>query len=123
MGLFDNSYGVLLNISPCPQEAYKMAFLALVLALSVMAFFVVPEETDDLSNYFIQLSSLRKGDFNTLRRMIENGNENWDSLPVCGLYFFYKPLFGERDVACGYDIFSLRKYVLGAVDGGKEIRG
>ena len=69
-----------------PRKHIKWLFLALVLALSVMAFFVVPEETDDLSNYFGQLSSLRKGDFNTLRRMIENGNENWDSLPVCGLY-------------------------------------
>lgn len=88
MGLFDNSYGVLLNISPCPQEAYKMAFSCSGACPVGYGIFVVPEETDDLSNYFIQLSSLRKGDFNTLRRMIENGNENWDSLPVCGLYFF-----------------------------------
>lgn len=88
MGLLDNSYGVLLNISHCPQKAYKMAFSCSGACPVGYGIFVVPEETDDLSNYFVQLSSLRKGDFNTLRRMIENGNENWDSLPVCGLYFF-----------------------------------
>ena len=88
-----------------PRKHIKWLFLALVLALSVMAFFVVPEETDDLSNYFVQLSSLRKGDFNTLRRMIENGNENWDSLPVCGLYFFFISRFPENGMLPAVTIF------------------
>lgn len=88
-----------------PRKHIKWLFLALVLALSVMAFFVVPEETDDLSNYFGQLSSLRKGDFNTLRRMIENGNENWDSLPVCGLYFFFISRFSENGMLPAVTIF------------------
>mgnify|MGYP000172866665 CR=1 FL=1 len=46
-----------------PRKYIKWLFLALVLALSVMAFFVVPEETDDLNNYFSRIASLRKGGF------------------------------------------------------------
>lgn len=51
-----------------PRKYIKWLFLALVLALSVMAFFVVPEETDDLSNYFWQVANLRKGGFSLLRQ-------------------------------------------------------
>ena len=69
-----------------PRKHIKWLFLALVLALSVMAFFMVPYETDDICNYFNQLSSLRKGGFSTLRRCIQNGDNHWDSLPVCGFF-------------------------------------
>ena len=51
-----------------PRKHIKWLFIALVLALSIMAFFAVPKDTDDLYNYFNQVSMLRKGGFSTLRR-------------------------------------------------------
>lgn len=88
-----------------PRKYIKWLFLALVLALSVMAFFVVPEETDDLSNYFSRIASLRKGGFSLLRRMIEDGSEDWDSLPVCGLYFYLISRFPDNGMLPAVTIF------------------
>ena len=88
-----------------PRKYIKWLFLALVLALSVMAFFVVPEETDDLSNYFSLIASLRKGGFSLLRRMIEGGSEDWDSLPVCGLYFYLISRFPDNGMLPAVTIF------------------
>ena len=88
-----------------PRKYIKWLFLALVLALSVMAFFVVPEETDDLSNYFSLIASLRKGGFSLLRRMIESGSEDWDSLPVCGLYFYLISRFPDNGMLPAVTIF------------------
>lgn len=88
-----------------PRKYIKWLFLALVLALSVMAFFVVPEETDDLNNYFSRIASLRKGGFSLLRRMIEDGSEDWDSLPVCGLYFYLISRFPDNGMLPAVTIF------------------
>lgn len=88
-----------------PRKYIKWLFLALVLALSVMAFFAVPEETDDLSNYFSLIASLRKGGFSLLRRMIESGSEDWDSLPVCGLYFYLISRFPDNGMLPAVTIF------------------
>lgn len=88
-----------------PRKYIKWLFLALVLALSVMAFFVVPEETDDLSNYFWQVANLRKGGFSLLRQMIEDGSEDWDSLPVCGLYFYLISRFPDNGMLPAVTIF------------------
>lgn len=88
-----------------PRKYIKWLFLALVLALSVMAFFAVPEETDDLSNYFSRVASLRKGGFSLLRRTIEDGSEDWDSLPVCGLYFYLISRFPDNGMLPAVTIF------------------
>lgn len=88
-----------------PRKYIKWLFLALVLALSVMAFFVVPEETDDLSNYFWRITNLRKGGFSLLRQMIEDGSEDWDSLPVCGLYFYLISRFPDNGMLPAVTIF------------------
>lgn len=88
-----------------PRKHIKWLFLALVLVLSVMAFYVVPKETDDLYNYFRTLESLRKGGFERLRRMIENGDENWNSLPVCGFYFYLISRFPDNGMLPAVTIF------------------
>lgn len=88
-----------------PRKHIKWLLLALVLALSVMAFFAVPKETDDLANYFTKISALRKGGFSLLRKMIENGDENWDSLPVCGLYFYFISRFPDNGMLPAMTIF------------------
>lgn len=88
-----------------PRKHIKWLFWALVLALSVMAFFMVPYETDDICNYFDHLSSLRKGGFKLLRRCIENGTNNWDSLPVCGFYFYFISRFPDNGMLPATTIF------------------
>lgn len=88
-----------------PRKHIKWLFLALVLALSVMAFYMKPYETDDVRNYFNQLETLRKGGFATLRRCIKNGNNNWDSLPMCGFYFYMISRFPDNGMLPAVTIF------------------
>lgn len=88
-----------------PRKHIKWLFIALVLALSIMAFFAVPKDTDDLYNYFRTLAKLRRGGFKCLRRMIENGEEHWDSLPVCGFYFYLISLFPDNGMLPAVTIF------------------
>ena len=88
-----------------PRKHIKWLFIALVLALSIMAFFAVPKDTDDLYNYFRTLAKLRRGGFKCLRQMIENGEEHWDSLPVCGFYFYLISLFPDNGMLPAVTIF------------------
>ena len=88
-----------------PRKHIKWLFIALVLALSIMAFFAVPKDTDDLYNYFRTLEKLRRGGFKCLRQMIENGEEHWDSLPVCGFYFYLISLFPDNGMLPAVTIF------------------
>lgn len=88
-----------------PRKHIRWLFLALVLALSIMAFYMKPYETDDISNYFNQVSMLRNGGFSTLRRCIQNGDNHWDSLPVCGFYFYLISRFPNNGMLPAVTIF------------------
>jgi len=71
-----------------PQKRMWILFLATSIALAVMAFHCLPSETDDLSNYYVQLEYLRRGGWHTFQQMLRDNNNNWSSLPVCGYYFY-----------------------------------
>ncbi len=88
-----------------PRKHIKWLFLALVLALSVMAFNVVPMETDDLARYYNILERLRHGGWDTLQSMIENGENDWDSLPMCGYYFYIASRFDNNGMLPAMTIF------------------
>ena len=72
-----------------PRKQVKWLFLALVLALAVMAFNMVPYETDDIANYFRQINQLRRGGFGEFKRLVSENENNWGALPVCGAYFYF----------------------------------
>lgn len=71
-----------------PRKHIKWLFLALVLALSVMAFNCKPLETDDLSRYYVTLNTLRDCSFSQYLDLQADGYGHFDAAPVCGLYFF-----------------------------------
>ena len=72
-----------------PRKQVKWLLLALVLALSIMAFNMVPYETDDIANYYRQINQLRHGGFQELKRLVGENANNWGALPVCGVYFYF----------------------------------
>ena len=88
-----------------PRKHIKWLFLALVLALSVMAFNVAPMETDDLARYYNILERLRREGWDTLQSMIENGENDWDSLPMCGYYFYIASRFDNNGMLPAMTIF------------------
>lgn len=88
-----------------PQKHVGWLFLAVTLALSVMAFNCVPKVTDDLSNYYWQLSFLRNSDWHSFQQMLKNNEHNWGSLPVCGYYFYFISKLGNNGYLPAITIF------------------
>ena len=88
-----------------PRKHIKWLFLALVLALSVMAFNMVPYETDDVARYYNHLDSLRDGGWSRLQEMISDNEANFGTLPVCGYYFFLASRFPDNSMLPAMTIF------------------
>ena len=88
-----------------PRKYIKWLFLALVLALSVMAFNMVPYETDDVARYYNHLNSLRDGGWSRLQEMISDNEANFGTLPVCGYYFFLASRFPDNSMLPAMTIF------------------
>lgn len=88
-----------------PQKYVGWLFFATTLALAIMAFNCVPKETDDLSNYFWQLDTLRKGGWDTFQTMLKDDNNHWGALPVCGYYFYLVSLLGNNGFLPAITIF------------------
>lgn len=72
-----------------PRKYEWITFVLLVCGLSVIAYFCVPAETDDLYRYFITIDRLRDHDLSYLHEQILAGAEHWDALPVAGYYFYF----------------------------------
>ena len=88
-----------------PRKHIKWLFLALVLALSVMAFYVKPLETDDLLRYYNSLDLLRKKSLSGYLDLQRDGYGNFDAVPVCGLYFFFVSKLGNNNFLPAITIF------------------
>lgn len=88
-----------------PRKHIKWLFLALVLALSVMTFNMVPYETDDVARYYNHLNSLRDGGWSRLQEMISDNEANFGTLPVCGYYFFLASRFPDNSMLPAMTIF------------------
>ena len=72
-----------------PKKASWLSFLLLVLALSYLAFYVEPNETDDVRRYFKQLIYLKDYGYDYLSRCFNEGINGWDVYRVCGYYFHF----------------------------------
>lgn len=88
-----------------PRKHIKWLFLALVLALSVMAFFVKPLPTDDLMRYYDSLELLRKKSFAGYLNLQRSGYGNYDAVPVCGMYFYLISKLGNNNFLPAITIF------------------
>lgn len=74
-----------------PKKLSGLPILLTVVLLSVLAYNIVPNESDDLSRYFMQLDYLRDYGYDYLKRCFEdnvNGG-NWGTYRVCGYYFYF----------------------------------
>lgn len=88
-----------------PRKYIKWLFLALVLALSIMAFYVKPLKTDDLIRYYNSLNLLREKSLAGYFDLQRDGYGNFDAVPVCGLYFFFVSKLGNNNFLPAITIF------------------
>ena len=81
-----------------PKRFCWVQMVIAVLLLSVLAFNLEPNETDDLNRYFIQLDYLRENGYDYLKRCFDenaNGN-NWGTYRACGYYFYVLSRFPDN---------------------------
>lgn len=72
-----------------PRKNAWLPMLVVVVLLSVLAYNVVPEETDDLNRYYMQIDYFRVYGYDLLKRYIEEGFMEWDTYRVCAYYFYF----------------------------------
>lgn len=72
-----------------PKKYFGISFLLLTILLSVLAFNVVPNESDDLTRYYQQIDYLRDYGNDYLQRCFDEGINDWDVYRVCGYYFYF----------------------------------
>lgn len=72
-----------------PKKANWLSFLALVFALSYLAFYIEPNDTDDVMRYFKQLVYLKDYGYDYLQRCFNEGINGWDVYRVAGYYFYF----------------------------------
>ena len=74
-----------------PRKYIWVPMVITVLLMSYLAYRLDPNDSDDLSRYFMQLDYLRDYGHDYLQRCFDenvNGN-NWGTYRVCGYYFYF----------------------------------
>lgn len=72
-----------------PQKGQWFVFLLTAVAFAYMAHYLVPDELDDLSNYFYFIREMKEGGRETFQTMIDTGQFEWDTYRVCAYYFYF----------------------------------
>ncbi|MFR5876153.1 MAG: EpsG family protein [Eubacterium sp.] len=72
-----------------PQKYQWITFLLTALALAYMAHYLVPDELDDLSNYFYFIREMKEGGRERFQEMIDTGQFEWDTYRVAAYYFYF----------------------------------
>lgn len=88
-----------------PRKWSWVSFVLLVLALTVMAYYCVPAETDDLARYYNRISQMRGQDISVLHDFIDRGVDGWDATPLAGYYFFFISRFESNSWLPAITIF------------------
>ncbi|MGN0522548.1 MAG: EpsG family protein, partial [Eubacterium sp.] len=81
------AYSLLYFLFKRKNVAIPFAFA--VIALSVLAYYVMPNETDDLARYFDTLEYMKTGGRELLQHMKDMGWNDWDDFPVYAEYFYF----------------------------------
>lgn len=88
-----------------PRKASWLPMLVTTILLSYLALKVVPNESDDLMRYYMQLDYLREYGIDYLHRCFDEGINSWDTYRVCGYYFYILSRFDNDFLISAVTIF------------------
>lgn len=78
-----------------PRKGAWFPMLLVVILLSVLAYYSVPNETDDLTRYFKQLEYLKIYGHDYLTRCFDEDINGWGTYRVAGYYFYFISKFPD----------------------------
>lgn len=99
LGLFSVLYWII------PKKGQFFVFLLTTLALAYMAYYLVPDELDDLSNYFFFINKMKAGGKEVLDELINTGQFEWDTYRVAAYYFYFISFFDNPHYLTAVTIF------------------
>lgn len=99
LGLFSVLYWII------PKKGQFFVFLLTTLALAYMAYYIVPDELDDLSNYFFFINKMKAGGKEVLDELINTGQFEWDTYRVAAYYFYFISFFDNPHYLTAVTIF------------------
>ncbi len=99
LGLFSVLYWII------PKKGQFFVFLLTTLALAYMAYYIVPDELDDLSNYFFFINKMKVGGKEVLDELINTGQFEWDTYRVAAYYFYFISFFDNPHYLTAVTIF------------------
>lgn len=72
-----------------PRKYIGWLFAAFVAAMTVMAYYTVPAELDDLSRYYRSLEYIRDMNLKEFLVVLDEPQWFWSGMPTCGFYFYF----------------------------------
>ena len=72
-----------------PRKHSWVPMLVVVVLLAVLAYHVVPNDTDDLNRYYTQIDYMRELGYDYLQKCFDQHLYEWDTYRVCAYYFYF----------------------------------
>lgn len=88
-----------------PRKLSIIPMLILTFLLALLAYKAVPNVSDDLSRYFMQLDYLREYGMDYLQKCFREKINNWDVYRVTGYYFYYMSKFKSNKMLPAVTVF------------------
>lgn len=76
-----------------PREYMWIPFVAVVVAMTVLAYHIVPDETDDLYRYYGMLDIMREQGKAGLDYIVERNWYDWQTFVTMRYYFYFLSFF------------------------------
>ena len=96
-------YALLLLI--LPREYMWIPFVAVVVAMTVLAYHIVPDETDDLYRYYGMLDIMREQGKAGLDYIIERNWYDWQTFVTMRYYFYFLSFFPNNRYLAAMTMF------------------
>ena len=101
-------YALLLLI--LPREYMWIPFVAVVVAMTVLAYHIVPDETDDLYRYYGMLDIMREQGKAGLDYIIERNWYDWQTFVTMRYYFYFLSFFPNNHYLAAVTMFIAVSY-------------
>ena len=115
-------YALLLLI--LPREYMWIPFVAVVVAMTILAYHIVPDETDDLYRYYGMLDIMREQGKAGLDYILERNWYDWQTFVTMRYYFYFLSFFSQQPLCgCGDHVYRLCLNVPGDVQSSPALSG
>lgn len=79
-----------------PRKYAWISYIMVVIALAILAFYIEPNQNDDILRYFRMIDAMRAGGWERFQDMIANNEFSFRTEPFAGYYFYLISLLPDN---------------------------